>query len=176
MSSPDTLMTDDFLPAAYPELCSVARRCCEHLPWGRMIDPNALVHEVWLRMRASSRGAWASRAQFFAATARLMRFILVDRARQRSALKHGGGLSRQDLSTEIASNSGAADDVHAIHELLEILEAEEPRAAQYVKLRFFAGKNVKEAAEVLQVSTRTARRDWSVARAWLRRKLSDNAA
>ncbi len=173
------LETEEFLPAVYAELRAVARQRCVRLPPGQTIGPTSLVHEVWLRMEASAGGPWVNRAQFFAAAGILMRNILVDRAREKSALKRGGDRSREPLSEEMASEEMAVDfdptiDVEAVHEALARLESEEPRAAQLVTLRFFVGMTVEEAAAAMEISPRTARRDWAFARAWLHRELSSD--
>lgn len=164
--------TARFLSTVYAELRAVARQRCAKLPPGQTISPTSLVHEVWLRMEAQGCDAWASRAQFFAAAGNLMRNILVDRAREKSALKNGGARRRIDLPTEEQPAPQRFEDLDAVNEALERLEQEDPRAARLVTLRFFAGMTVEEAAVALEISPRTARRDWSFAKAWLFRELA----
>ena len=139
------LRTEELLPAVYAELRSVARDRIGRLPPGQTISATALVHEVWLRMESGSNGGWANRAHFFAAAGTLMRNILVDRARQKGSQKRGGDRQRVELTTRDLS-VGASSDLESVHEALEGLEAEDPRAAQLVTLRFFAGMTVEEAA------------------------------
>ena len=157
------------LDAVYAELRSVAQQRLSRLPPGQTLSATALVHEAWLRIQDAPSSNWANRAQFFGAVGTLMRNILVDRAREKSALKRGGDRMRVDLEVNEPSD---AEDLPNVAEALEQLEEEDPRSAQLVMLRFFVGMTLEEAAEALDVSARTARRDWAFARAWLYAALS----
>ncbi len=133
------------------------------------MQATALVHEAWLRLGADNQPAWENRAHFFAAAAEAMRRILIDAARRRHARKHGGGLERVDVAdpaVEIAA-PGRDEELLAVHESLDRLAAEDPRKAELVKLRYFAGMTLEQAADALGVSVPTAKRDWAYARAWL---------
>jgi RNA polymerase sigma-70 factor, ECF subfamily len=138
---------------------------------GHTLQPTALVHEAWLRLARDGTEAWGDEAQFLAAGARVLRQVLVDHARRRSAAKRGGDRLRVTLD-ELPAQSGAeALDVLALDEALERLAEQHPRAARVVELRFFAGLGGEEAARLLGISPRTVDGDWSFARAWLIRAL-----
>lgn len=163
---------DELLATVYGELRNVARHRLAQLPPGQTLSATALVHEVWLRIEGSPTVEWKSRAHFFAAAGTLMRNILVDRVREKSSLKRGGEHVRVDLTTrDLGADTNA--DLEAVHEALDELEAEDARAAQLVMLRFFAGMTLEEAAEALEMSERSARRDWKFAKAWLYRALTN---
>lgn len=137
------------------------------------LQPTALVHEAWLKLGGAKAGGWQNRAHFFGTAATAMRSILVDRARRRKALRHGGGQERVSLDEAIAADSNAGDDqILAVHEVLEKFAAEHPEKAELVKLRYFAGFSAKEAADVLGVSEPTVHRWWAYARAWLGREIN----
>jgi RNA polymerase sigma factor (TIGR02999 family) len=135
---------------------------------GHTLQPTALVHEAWLRLtQDDSEAQFANRAHFFAAAAEAMRHILVDHARRKSAGKRGGGWERITLDKiEIAADADD-DTLLLVDESLEKLAQEEPKAAEIVKLRFFAGLTLEEAGHVLGFTERTAKRHWAFARAWL---------
>ncbi len=136
------------------------------------LRPTALVHEAYLRLvDASPASPWENRAHFFGIAARAMRQILVDHARERSALKRGGGLQRITLDEPLAAADALDLDILAVHDALDKLAVLDERMARGVELRVFAGLTMTEVAEVLGVSKRTADGDWSVARKWLAKEL-----
>lgn len=157
---------DRLLPLVYEELRKVATAKMAHEAPGQTLQPTALVHEAWLRL-AGENHSWASRRQFFSAAAEAMRRILIDRARQRGRIRHGGGLQRapiEELDLAVTAN----DDVLVlVNESLDRLAQQDLVGAELIKLRFFAGLSNVEAAEVLGLSERTAKRTWAYARAWL---------
>ncbi len=161
----------DLLPLVYAELRRLAAARLAGRAAGQTLDATALVHEAYLKLVGPADGErWAGRGHFFAAAAEAMRHILVDRARRRSALKRGGGAARVDLPEDaLAAPDGRADDeVLAVDEALARLAAADPQAAELVKLRYFAGMSLPDAAAALGVAPRTADRLWAYARAWLR--------
>jgi RNA polymerase sigma factor (TIGR02999 family) len=163
---------EELLPLVYEELRKVAARKMAREAPGQTLQPTALVHEAWLRLGADAHPPWQSRAQFLAAAAEAMRRILVERARRRTALKHGGGAERVSLD-EKEIPIGMADDERllAVDEALEKLAAVEPGEAELVKLRYFTGLSFEEAAAVLGITVATAKEKWAYARAWLAVKL-----
>lgn len=160
---------DEILPLIYDSLRDLAAAKLAHEPPGQTLQPTALVHEAWLRLGADHQPSWQNRACFFSAAAEAMRRILVDNARRRQAVRHGGGLQR--VETEDATERVAAPEADAemllLHDALLALEQHDPRKADLVKHRFFTGLELAEAAEVMGISERTANRDWIYARAWL---------
>jgi RNA polymerase sigma factor (TIGR02999 family) len=161
------ITVDQLLGAVYSELRNVARMRLARQPPGSTLSATALVHEVWLRMKGSGSIRWRSRNEFFAAAAVLMRNILVDRAREKATRKRGGDRKRSDVTPGQLSAPLPSADLLALREALVDLEREDPRSARLVALRFFVGMTIEEAAQVLGVSARTARSDWTFARAWL---------
>jgi RNA polymerase sigma factor (TIGR02999 family) len=143
---------------------------------GHTLQPTALVNEVYLRLVNQTRAGWQNRAQFFGVAAQLMRRILVDYARARAAEKRGGGLQAVTLDdvhdASIASSTPDAMQILELNDALIKLEALDPDQARVVELRYFTGLNIEETAEALGVSVSTVKREWTVARAWLRRELS----
>jgi RNA polymerase sigma factor (TIGR02999 family) len=162
---------EELLPLIYDELRRLAAHQLAHEKPGQTLQATALVHEAWLRLTGSEQGAeepkWEGRKHFFSAAAEAMRRILVDNARRKKRLKHGGGLERVDLATVELAEPMPADDLLALDEALTQLAALEPSAAELVKLRFFAGLTHAQAAEYLGLSRSTADRTWLFARAWL---------
>lgn len=137
------------------------------------LQPTALVHEVWLRLGADKQPLWANRAQFFSAAAEAMRRILIERARKRQAIRHGGDQQRVEFDDLDGLPPSMDDDAHVIHlnEALEKLAQEDPEKAELVKLRFFVGLTIEEAAKTMGVSTPTIKRWWAFARSWLYREM-----
>jgi RNA polymerase sigma-70 factor, ECF subfamily len=157
--------------AAYGELRKVAARCLRRERPGHTLQPTALVNEAFLKLAANTRAEWRDRAQFYAVAARLMRRILVDYARKRGAFKRRGG-HQVALEENLVLREEHLEDVLGVDEVLERLEALDPRQGRIVELRFFSGLTVEEIAEVLGISTPTVKREWSSAKAWLHRELS----
>ena len=167
----DANAADKLLPLVYEELRKLAARRMANEAAGQTLQPTALVHEAWMRLVGKENPKFANRAYFFAAAAEAMRRILIDNARRKRALRHGGGQQRVDFAlAEIASPSDD-DQLLAVNEALDKLAALTKREAELVKLRYFVGMTLEEAAEVLGISARTADNYWAHARVWLFREL-----
>jgi len=163
----DPKAADELLPLVYEELRKLAASKMANEAVGHTLQPTALVHEAWLRLVGIDNPKFAGRAHFFAAAAEAMRRILIDRARHKAALRHGGGQVRVEIQ-EIDLASPAADDqLLAVNEALNKLAAQDPIEAELVKMRYFVGLTVEEAAGLLDISPRTARNYWAHARTWL---------
>jgi RNA polymerase sigma factor (TIGR02999 family) len=163
----DSGAANELLPLVYEELRRIAAAKMAHEAAGQTLQPTALVHEAWLRLGGESQPAWQNRAHFFAAAGEAMRRILIDRARRRARVRHGGQLEKVDVAeVEIAAPE---DDERllAIHEHLDELAQQDPTKADVVKLRFFVGLGEREIAEALGVTERTVERHWAYAKAWL---------
>jgi len=165
----------DLLPLVYAQLRSLAGARLAELPPGQTLQPTALVHEAYLRVAGKEDPGWDGRRHFFAAAARAMRDILVDEARRKTAIKRGGGRQREDLDEAKVSWGPAPEDVLAVHEALERLEAEDPLKGQIVNLRYFAQLSAQETAAALGLSITTLRREWLYVRAWLEREVRERA-
>jgi RNA polymerase sigma factor (TIGR02999 family) len=161
----------ELLPLVYDELRKLAAARMAHESPGQTLQPTALVHEAWLRLVGDANPKFDGRAHFFAAAAEAMRRILIDNARRKRALRHGGGQARVDIQDIEIAAASREDELLAVHEALEKLAAEDTGLAELVKLRFFAGFTNKEAAELLGVSEPTVERRWAFAKAWLYRKI-----
>ncbi|HKB03902.1 MAG TPA: ECF-type sigma factor [Gemmataceae bacterium] len=161
----------DLLAAVYDELRRVAAGHLAGEAPGHTLDATALVHEAYLRLGGPAAGRWESRGHFFAAAAEAMRRILIDHARGKRAARRGGGRRRVPL-TDPGAVFNSPDDLLDLDDALAQFAAEEPRKAELVKLRFFAGLTGPEAAEALGVSVATAERWWAFARTWLYAELS----
>jgi RNA polymerase sigma factor (TIGR02999 family) len=170
----DEHAAEKLLPLVYEELRRLAAARMAHMPPGQTLQPTALVHEAWLRLVGAQQEHWNSRGHFFAAAAEAMRRILVERARRRSAEKHGGGLRRVDLDRVNIAEEANSDLLLVLDEALTALAERDPTAAQLIKLRFFAGLPNVQAAELLGVPERTAKRAWAYARAWLYQEITKN--
>ena len=160
----------ELLPEVYEELRRLARARLRRESHTLTLQPTALVHEAYLRVDAGA-GRWDDRGHFFAAAAIAMRRILVERARHRHRLKHGGEQHRVDITSEPAASGADPDDVLAVDDALDQLERLDSRKAQVVMLRYFAGLTVEETAAALDLSTATVKTEWAFARAWLRHVL-----
>jgi RNA polymerase sigma factor (TIGR02999 family) len=161
----------ELLPLLYDELRKLAAQKMANENPGQTLQPTALVHEAWLRLtRAEDRG-FQNRAHFFGAAAEAMRRILVENARRKLRLKHGGGQRRLDLSELDVAIASDDETLLAVSEAVEKLAAHNPVGAEMIRLRFFAGLSNTEADELLGLPERTARRTWAYARAWLYEEL-----
>ncbi|HEV8421922.1 MAG TPA: ECF-type sigma factor, partial [Chthoniobacterales bacterium] len=163
----DPQAADELLPLVYDELRKLAAAKMAGEQPGQTLQATALVHEAWMRL-AGENHSWQNRRHFFSAAAEAMRRILVERARRRGRLKRGGG-GHECLPLDEIDVAIEADDPNLlrVHEALEKLAKEDPVKAELVKLRFFAGLRIPEAAELLGLSGTTAKRYWTYARAWL---------
>ncbi len=162
----------DLLPLVYAELRRLAACKMAQEPPGQTLQATALVHEAWLRLAGNDSGPlWQSRAHFFGAAAEAMRRILIDSARRKHALRHGGGQERVDLETAQIAAPSSDEELLEVHEALERFARADPAKAELVKLRYFVGLTIPEAAEALGISEPTAKRWWTYARAWLYREI-----
>jgi RNA polymerase sigma factor (TIGR02999 family) len=160
------------LPLVYEDLRKLAADKLARMRPGQTLQPTALVHEAYLRLTGRDRAqVWNSRGHFFVAAAEAMRRILVENIRRKQTLKHGGHLSRRDLEEFDVAAPEASEDLIALDDALDRLEASHPAAAQLVKLRYFSGLTGADAALVLGMPRRTADRLWSFARVWLLREI-----
>ena len=160
--------------ALYDELHAIAARAMRRERAGHTLQPTAILHEAYVRLAAQRQSGWADEREFLAIAASVMRRVLVDHARRRNAGRRGGGAARVTLDPEAVPGAAGSLDVVALDEALQGLAAVEPRAAQVVELRYFAGLSVEETAAALAVSTPTVKRDWALARAWLYEALEES--
>jgi RNA polymerase sigma factor (TIGR02999 family) len=161
------------VPHVYDELRTLARSYLRRERAGHTVQTGTLVHEAFVRLIEGQQVSWEGRAHFFGIAARLMRQILVDHARARDAAKRGGGQAAEPIDTALSVVVQAMDvSVVALDRALDRLAAIDPAAAHVVELRFFGGLTVEETAEVMGTSTGTVKREWSLARAWLRRAMT----
>ena len=175
-SGGDTAAAERLMPLVYQELRRVAQQYLRRERADHTLQPTALVHEAYLRLVDQSRVSWQNRAHFCAVAAQLMRRILVQHARAHQAAKRGGGMQKLylDETRELAQES--APDLVALDDALKHLARSHPRESEVVELKFFVGLEAKEIAEVLNVSSKTVARDWSFAKLWLCRELSEQGA
>lgn len=160
----------ELLPIVYDELRRLAAAKLARERGGQTLQPTALVHEAWLRLGGDRQQEWANRAHFFAAAAESMRRILIDQARRKRALRHGGELERvnaDQTGVEIESPVDDDEELLLISEALDRLAALDPRKAELVKQKYFVGLTLEDAADLLGISHSTAHRDWAYAKAWL---------
>jgi RNA polymerase sigma factor (TIGR02999 family) len=170
----DRAAAGQLLPLVYDELRKLAARNMAREQSGQTLDATGLVHEAYLRLAGSENAngqLWDGRAHFFGAAAEAMRRILVENARRKSRIKHGGELQRVSLSDVEPVVAPTPDGILAVDEALTRFAVEEPEAARVVELRYFAGCSIDEAAEMVGISRATANRHWAYARAWLRCEL-----
>lgn len=163
------------MPLVYRELRRVAGRCMRDERPGHTLQPTALVHEAFLRLVDQDRAGWQNRAQFVGVAGQVMRRLLVDHARGRRALKRGVPIT---LNEEIFHRAGRPDqteEILAVNEILTGLENLDPQQARIVELRYFGGLSVEETAEAMAISPRTVKRDWAMAKGWLKGQLSGAA-
>src|SRR5262245_33027820 len=159
--------SDELLPLVYQELRRLAAYKMAHEMPGHTLQPTALVHEAWLRLVGTDDVGWNGRTHFFGAAAEAMRRILIENARRKRAVRHGGGQARLDLDDVEIVAPAKEDELLALNEALEKFAALDEQKAELVKLRYFVGHTIEEAAEILGVSVPTANRWWSYSRAWL---------
>lgn len=161
---------DQLLPLVYDELRKLAAAKMAHEAPGQTLQPTALVHEAWLRLGGDAQPGWANRAHFFSAAAEAMRRILVDNARRKHALRHGGALQKLSASAtgfDVAAPDLAAAELLRLSEALDALTVHDARKAEVIKLWYLVGLTLDEIAQVLSINERTARRDLAYAKAWL---------
>ncbi len=170
----DPAAADKLLPLVYDELRKLAAARLAHEKPGQTLQATALVHEAYLRLIGPDSDEprnWHSRGHFFGAAAEAMRRILVEKARRRGRIKHGGGRVREEGALSEVAAPEVEEDLLALDEALQRLAEQDPQSAELVKLRYFAGLTIPQAAEILGVSPRKADFLWSYARAWLRREV-----
>ena len=172
-SDPDR--SSELLPLVYSALRQLARAKMAREGPGHTLQPTALVHEAYLRLEKDGVARWDGRSHFFAAAAEAMRRILVERARRARSVKHGGRMERATYDEPAIPERDRDENLVALGAALEGLERVHPRKAQIVKLRYFAGLTIEETAEALDVSPATVKLDWSFARAWLAREMSNDS-
>jgi RNA polymerase sigma factor (TIGR02999 family) len=176
IESGDSTAADQLLSLVYNELRHLAASRMAHESPGQTLQPTALVHEAWLRLVANETPHFQNRAHFFAAAAEAMRRILIERARRRQAIRHGGGQQRVDLEHVELPFPGSDDQLLAVNEALEQLAVAHPQEAEVVKLRYFVGLTHEEVADALGISVRTAKNYWAHARAWLFQEITDRSS
>lgn len=173
--SPDPILKGmpaaELLPVLYAELRRLATALTARLPPGQTLQPTALVHEAYLKLVRGQDPGWENKRHFFGAAAQAMREILVDQARRKASVKHGGHGQRIELADGLALIEPPAADVLALDEAIQTLQAEEPRLAEIVLLRYYTGLSVEETAVVVGRSESTVKREWRQARAWLAARL-----
>ena len=168
----DPKVAEKLLPLVYDELRRLAAAKMANERPGQTLQATALVHEAYLRLVGNGAHSWQNRRHFFGAAAEAMRHILVDRARRKAAVRHGGEMTRLNLDEVLVAAEATDENVVRVNDALEKLAARDREAAELVKLRFFAGFTSAEAAELLGLSERTAKRTWAYARAWLFKELT----
>ena len=171
-----TPSASEILPLVYDELRRLAHRYMARERPGQSLQATALVHEVYLRLLKDKQQPWQNRTHFFAIAANSMRQILVERARARAASKRGGSRVRVTMGEEIVAPGEPSIDLLALDEALTRLAGFDPQLARIVELRFFGGLSIEEAADAIAASTATVKRSWSMARAWLKRELSEESS
>ena len=159
------------MPIVYDELRRLAARKMAGESAGHTLQATALVHEAWLRLVGSDQQSWQNRAHFFASAAEAMRRILVDHARRKQSLKRGGGAAHEEFDETALVLTAPPDELLAVHEALDKLAAEDPSAAELVKLRYFVGMTMEEASTALGLPKRTAENIWTYAKVWLHREI-----
>jgi RNA polymerase sigma factor (TIGR02999 family) len=172
----DPKAANELLPLVYEELRKLAASKMAHEGPDQTLQPTALVHEAWLRLVGNSSPQFANRAHFFAAAAEAMRRILIDKARRKRALRHGGGQERVVLDEADISTPTGDDQILAINDALDKLAAQNQPEAELVKLRYFVGMTLEEAAQAMGISARTADNYWAHARAWLFREIKQSSS
>jgi RNA polymerase sigma-70 factor, ECF subfamily len=170
MRNGDNQAAEDLLPLVYAELHRLARSYMRRERADHTLQPTALINEAYLRLMGEDID-WNNRAHFIGLAAHVMRRVLVDYARTRNADQRGGGLQRVEMREELAVSPEQLDQMEALDEALKRLEAENPRQARVVELRYFGGLSVEQISELLHIAPRSVKRDWALARIWLFREL-----
>lgn len=171
MESGDAKAAEELLPLVYGELRKLAASKMARETPNQTLQPTALVHEAWLRLTGKDDVKWNGRAHFFGAAAEAMRRILIDNARRKQALRHGGDKQRVEIEDVEIAAPAKEEELLAINDALDELAKTDAPKAELVKLRYFVGLTIEESADILGVSVPTARRWWSYARAWLYQKI-----
>jgi RNA polymerase sigma factor (TIGR02999 family) len=173
----DRAALDRLTPLVYDEIRRIAHRHVQREREGHTLQTTALINEAYVRLAGSKNVSWQNRAHFFAVTAQVMRHILIDHARRRRYVKHGGEVQRVPLDAAMGEavlmSTPRAAELMALDEALDELAQLDPRKGRVVELRYFGGLSLEETAAVLEVSTVTVRRDWRAAKAWLFRRMKD---
>lgn len=168
----DAKAVDELLPLVYEELRRLASRKMSQEQPGQTLQATALVHEAYIRLVGAQDQKWSGRTHFFAAAAEAMRRILIENARRKQRYRHGGGKHRVDLDNAEVTIEDPSTSIIALDEALTTLAEEDKTVAELVKLRYFAGLTLEQAANILRISRRTADRYWAYARAWLYREIT----
>ena len=171
----DSAAMQQIIPLVYGELRKLAGRYMRLERPDHTLQPTALVNEAFLRRAQGQNITWENRAQFFGIAARLMRQILIDHAREHSAAKRGSGQKAMALDEGLVYSADKAGEMVALDDALQRLERLDARQSRIIELRFFGGLSVEETAEVMGISPRTVKREWSIARLWLHREVSREA-
>lgn len=175
-SKGDEVARDQLMPLVYEELHRLAHRYMKRESPGHTLQTSALVNEAFVRLVDQKNVRWQNRAHFFGIAAQMMRRILVDYARSRNYAKRGGGATQLSLDEALIVSDERSAEVVNVHEALERLAEFDARKSEIVELRFFGGLSIDETAEVLNVSPGTVMRDWTLAKAWLRREISSDGS
>jgi RNA polymerase sigma factor (TIGR02999 family) len=162
---------EQLLSLVYTELKRIAAQKMAGESPGNTLQPTALVHEAWMKLVGDGEAPFENRAHFFSAAAEAMRRILVDSARRKKAVRRGGGAAREELEEYHFVQDERSEELLAVDEALDLLAKEDPVVANLVKLRYFVGMTMNEAATTMGISLRSAERTWTFARAWLRRQM-----
>lgn len=171
----DKAALDRLMPLVYDELRRIAHRYVQHERNGHTLQTSALVNEAYLRFAGQRKVDWQNRSHFFAATAQVMRHILIDHARRRRYAKHGGEAQQVPINDAAGMSLQRATELIALEEALEELASIDRRKSQVVELRYFGGLSLEETADVLSISLMTVRRDWRAAKAWLYRRIQNES-
>jgi RNA polymerase sigma factor (TIGR02999 family) len=171
----DAKAANDLLPLVYEELRKLAAAKMANESPNQTLQPTALVHEAWLRLIGNENIKWDGRAHFFGAAAEAMRRILIDNARRKHARRHGGGQQRLDIADVEIASPAKDEELLATDDALEKFAALDKPKAELVKLRYFAGLTIEESAQILGISSPTAKRWWAYSRAWLFQQIQDGA-
>jgi RNA polymerase sigma factor (TIGR02999 family) len=167
----DQKAAEELLPLVYGELRRLATAKMARIQGGQTLQPTALVHEAYLRLLGSGPNRWDGRGHFFSAATEAMRRILIENARRKGALRHGGGQARLNIDEVEVASEPKDDEMLAVNEVLDEFGKRNPQKAELVKLRYFVGMTLEEAAEILGISHTMAKRHWVYSRAWLLREI-----